>query len=79
MLRLFSRLRIPASIDLAQGQLVQFHACLSPGRVVLVQQGDEALGRQLLLDAVVGGFLPAQGVTQFLVADRAAPGIRACG
>jgi len=72
VLRLFSRLRIPASIDLAQGQLVQFHASLSPGGVVLVLQGDDALGQQLLLDAVVGGLLPAQGVTQLLVARRTA-------
>ena len=41
---------------------------------MLVQEGDEALGQQLLLGAVVGGFLPAQGVTQFLVAGRTAQG-----
>ena len=37
---------------------------------MLVQEGDEALGQQLLLDAVVGGHFPAQGVTQLLVACR---------
>lgn len=41
---------------------------------MLVQEGDEALGQQLLLGAVVGGFLPAQGVTQLLVAGRTAQG-----
>ena len=41
---------------------------------MLVLQGDDALGQQLLLDAVVGGFLPAQGVTQLLVACRTAQG-----
>lgn len=32
------------------------------------------LGQQLLLDAVVGGFLPAKGVTQPLVAGCATQG-----